>query len=125
MVRSNNICIIQFMYTKCCFSTMYFLANTCFFPIILNCIIFLIISILITTLMCWLLYSLLSQPEPCGSSWSLSVFSFLPSNGKNPGLLESKWRLSGIPCRKMYHCNYSVFLFYLFWIFLRYSVYRN
>lgn len=39
-----------------------------------------------------LLCSLLSQPEPCGSSWSVSVFSIFSFNGKNPWVLESECR---------------------------------
>lgn len=39
----------------------------------------------------WLLCSLFSQSEPCGATWSPSVFSLLSCNGKNLGLLESKF----------------------------------
>lgn len=45
-----------------------------------------------------LVHSLLSQPEPCGSSWSLSVFPLLPFNGKNLGLLESRWKQITVLC---------------------------
>ena len=53
-----------------------------------------ILSVMIVSWMCLLLGSLLSQHEPCGSSWSLSVLSLLLFNGQNTGLLESEWKYS-------------------------------
>lgn len=54
---------------------------------------------------CWPLFltacvdaSLLSQSESGGSSWTFGLFSLLSFNGKESGLLESKWRFLFYTC---------------------------
>lgn len=57
--------------------------------------------------------SLLSKPESSGSSRPFGVFFFLSFNGKNVGLLESKWRFKRI---SLLFQNINVLLYELFYL---------